>query len=209
MDSSTENAALTAWNEGDVYTAARLSCFRTRLWAQHGLHPAHQQRLPLAGQRGSPLGTPSNEAVRSYLIGLMTELAQMGFDEIVLDHFGYPTQADGSLSNLGQSEDNYPAGALDGGITDFLAQAAQALEPYGTKLSLHASADVLTGVDGSAGLTPAALNASVDRVWASGTRSDVLAALEGAGVVNAADRLVSLVDQLDPAAADAQAVWSE
>ena len=35
------------------------------------------------------------------------------------------------------------------------------------------------------------------------------AALEGAGVDNAADRLVSLVDQLDPAAVDAQAVWSE
>ena len=97
---------------------------------------------------------------------------------------------------------------LDGSAAQ-LAQAAQALEPYGTKLSLHASADVLTGTDGSAGLTPAALNASVDRVWASGTRSDVLAALEGAGVDNAADRLVSLVDQLDPAAADAQAVWSE
>lgn len=147
--------------------------------------------------------------MRSYLIGLMTELAQMGFDEIVLDYFGYPTQADGTLGNLGQSEDNYPAGALDGVITGFLAQAAQALEPYGTKLSLHASADVLTGADGSAGLTPAALNASVDRVWVSGTRSDVLSALEGAGVVNAADRLVSLVDQLDLAAAGAQAVWSE
>ena len=115
----------------------------------------------------------------------------------------------GPLGNLGQSEDNYPAGALDGVITGFLAQAAQALEPYGTKLSLHASADVLTGADGSAGLTTAALNASADRLWVSGTRSGVLAALEGAGVKNAADRLVSLVDQLDSAAADAQAVWGE
>ena len=112
----------------------------------------------------------------------MTELAQMGFDEIVLDYFGYPTQADGTLGNLGQSEDNYPAGALDGVITGFLAQAAQALEPYGTKLSLHASAGVLTGADGSAGLTPAALNASVDRVWVSGTRSDVLRGRRPGGV---------------------------
>lgn len=210
VDSGTVNAALTAWNEGDVYTVARLSCFRDEAL---GSNMDYTLRTS-SGYRWRDSGdlhwaTPSNEAVRSYLIGLMTELAQMGFDEIVLDHFGYPTQADGSLSNLGQSEDNYPAGALDGVITDFLAQAAQALEPYGTKLSLHASADVLTGADGSAGLTPAALNASVDRVWVSGTRSDVLAALEGAGVVNAADRLVSLVDQLDPAAADAQAVWSE
>ena len=210
VDSGTVNAALTAWNEGDVYTVARLSCFRDEALGSnmdYTLRTSSDYRWRDSGDLHWT--TPSNEAVRSYLIGLMTELAQMGFDEIVLDYFGYPTQADGTLGNLGQSEDNYPAGALDGVITDFLAQAAQALEPYGTKLSLHASADVLTGTDGSAGLTPAALNASVDRVWASGTRSDVLAALEGAGVDNAADRLVSLVDQLDPAAADAQAVWSE
>lgn len=210
VDSATVNAALTAWNEGDVYTVARLSCFRDEALGSnmdYTLRTSSDYRWRDSGDLH--WATPSNEAVRSYLIGLMTELAQMGFDEIVLDHFGYPTQADGTLGNLGQSEDNYPAGALDGVITDFLAQAAQALEPYGTKLSLHASADVLTGADGSAGLTPAALNASVDRVWASGTRSDVLAALEGAGVDNAADRLVSLVDQLAPAAADAQAVWSE
>ena len=210
VDSGTVNAALTAWNEGDVYTVARLSCFRDEALGSnmdYTLRTSSDYRWRDSGDLH--WATPSNEAVRSYLIGLMTELAQMGFDEIVLDHFGYPTQADGTLGNLGQSEDNYPAGALDGVITGFLAQAAQALEPYGTKLSLHASVDVLTGADGSAGLTPAALNASVDRVWASGTRSDVLAALEGAGVDNAADRLVSLVDQLDPAAVDAQAVWSE
>ena len=207
---ATVNAALTAWNEGDVYTVARLSCFRDEALGSnmdYTLRTSSDYRWRDSGDLH--WATPSNEAVRSYLIGLMTELAQMGFDEIVLDYFGYPTQADGTLGNLGQSEDNYPAGALDGVITGFLAQAAQALEPYGTKLSLHASAGVLTGADGSAGLTPAALNASVDRVWVSGTRSDVLSALEGAGVVNAADRLVSLVDQLDSAAAGAQAVWSE
>ena len=195
---------------GDVYTVARLSCFRDEALGSnmdYTLRTSSDYRWRDSGDLH--WATPSNEAVRSYLIGLMTELAQMGFDEIVLDYFGYPTQADGTLGNLGQREDNYPAGALDGVITGFLAQAAQALEPYGTKLSLHASADVLTGADGSAGLTPAALNASVDRVWVSGTRSDVLSALEGAGVVNAADRLVSLVDQLDSAAAGAQAVWSE
>ena len=210
VDSATVNAALTAWNEGDVYTVARLSCFRDEALGSnmdYTLRTSSDYRWRDSGDLH--WATPSNEAVRSYLIGLMTELAQMGFDEIVLDYFGYPTQADGTLGNLGQSEDNYPAGALDGVITGFLAQAAQALEPYGTKLSLHASAGVLTGADGSAGLTPAALNASVDRVWVSGTRSDVLSALEGAGVENAAARLVSLVDQLDSAAAGAQAVWSE
>ena len=40
-------------------------------------------------------------------------------------------------------------------------------------------------------------------------RDRLVRLLEGSGVENAADRLVSLVDQLDSAAADAQAVWGE
>ena len=53
----------------------------------------------------------------------------------------------------------------------------------------------------------------MEDVWmylvCDGDPAPVRSALEGAGVVNAADRLVSLVDQLDSAAAGAQAVWSE
>ena len=77
---------------------------------------------------------PSNQKVQDYLIGLMTELAQMGFDEIVLDHCGYPTQADGLLSNI-QYGDQTASQVMDA----FLAKAVQALEPYGTKLSLEVS----------------------------------------------------------------------
>ena len=210
VDSATVNAALTAWNEGDVYTVARLSCFRDEALGSnmdYTLRTSSDYRWRDSGDLH--WATPSSENVRGYLIGLMTELAQMGFDEIVLDHFGYPAQADGSLSNLGRSDSNYPEGALDAVITDFLAQAAQALEPYGTKLSLHASQDVLTGIDPSTGLTAAALNASVDRIWVSGTRIDVLTALEGSGVEQAEARLVSLVEQLDAGSSTPQAVWTD
>ena len=210
VDPSPVNAALTAWNEGDVYTVARLSCFRDEALGsnmEYTLRTSSDYRWRDSGDLH--WATPSSENVRGYLIVLMTELAQMGFDEIVLDHFGYPAQADGSLSNLGRSDSNYPEGALDAVITDFLAQAAQALEPYGTKLSLHASQDVLTGIDPSTGLTAAALNASVDRIWVSGTRIDVLTALEGSGVEQAEARLVSLVEQLDAGSSTPQAVWTD
>ena len=91
VDSATVNAALTAWNEGDVYTVARLSCFRDEALGSnmdYTLRTSSDYRWRDSGDLH--WATPSNEAVRSYLIGLMTELAQMGFDEIVLDYFGYP-----------------------------------------------------------------------------------------------------------------------
>ena len=210
VDSSTINGALTAWNEGDVYTAAKVSCFRDEALGsnmEYTLRTSSGYRWRDSGD--SHWASPSNAAVRDYLVGLMVELAQMGFDEIVLEDFGYPTQADGTLSNLQRGEDNYPEGALDTVVTDFLAQAAQALEPYGAKLSLHASADTFTGADAGTGLTVAALNASVERIWTEGAADELLAALEEAGVERAQERLVTLVEQPDASQSGAQATWPE
>ena len=203
-------AALTQWNQGDVYTAARLSCFRDEALGSsmdYTLRTSSDYRWQ--DGEGAHWTTPSNPAVQEYLIGLMTELAQMGFDEIVLEHWGYPTQADGSLSNLKTGEDNYPAGALAPVISHFLAQAAQALEPYGTKLSLAGEADVLAGSGAEPCLTADAVNAHVDRLWVPGDRSQVLSVLEAAGVENAGERTVSLAEALDPSSQAPQAVWNE
>ena len=208
VEPDAENAALAAWTRGDTYTAARLSCFRDEALGSNMSYTLRTSSgLRWRDNEEFHWATPSNQAVRDYLIGLMTELAQLGFDEIVLDHWGYPAQADGPLSNLQRSESNYPEGSLDSVITDFLAQAAQALAPYGTRLSLCASQEVLTEADPSTGLTTAALNANVDRIWVSGVREEVLSALEEAGVERAEERLVSLTAQLDPDAAAPQAVW--
>ena len=210
VDSATVNAALTAWNEGDVYTVARLSCFRDEALGSnmdYTLRTSSDYRWQ--DGEGAHWTTPSNPAVQEYLIGLMTELAQMGFDEIVLEHWGYPTQADGSLSNLKTGEDNYPAGALAPVISHFLAQAAQALEPYGTKLSLAGEADVLAGSGAEPCLTADAVNAHVDRLWVPGDRGQVLSVLEAAGVENAGERTVSLAEALDPSSQEPQAVWNE
>ena len=205
------SGALTQWLQGDVYAAARLSCFRDEaLGSQMDYTLRTSSDYRWQDGAGAHWTTPSNPAVREYLIGLMTELAQMGFDEIVLEHWGYPAQSDGPLDNLKHSEDNYPAAALDPVITDFLSQAAQALEPYGTRLSLAGAADMVSGVDFTTGLTAAASNTWADRLWVSGgSREEVTAALENAGIDNLAQRLVLLTGALDPASQGAQAVWSE
>ena len=137
--------------------------------------------------------------MQDYLVGLMVELAQLGFDEIVLEHWGYPAQSDGPLGNL-----QYPAGALEPVVTGFLARAASALESYDVRLSLAVSAGQLSGEDPGTGLTAEALNASVDRIWMDGNRTEALAALNASGVTGAEERLVSRSGTLWPRRAGRQ-----
>ncbi len=202
------NGQLSSWNQGGLYTAARLSCFRDEAL---GSNMAHTIRTS-SGYRwkdGSGLhwASPSDQEVQDYLIGLMVELAQLGFDEIVLEHWGYPSQSDGPLGNI-QAGNRYPAGELEPMVTGFLAQAASALEAYDVRLSLAVSAGQLSGEDPGTGLTPEALNASVDRLWMEGGRTEALAALNASGVTRAEERLVSRCGVLDPEETGAQAIWA-
>ena len=198
------NEQLSAWNQKEFYTIARLSCFQDEAL---GSNMAHTIRTS-SGYRwkdggGLHWASPSDQEVQDYLVGLMVELAQLGFDEIVLEHWGYPAQSDGPLGNL-----QYPAGALEPVVTDFLARAASALESYDVRLSLAVSAGQLSGEDPGTGLTAEALNASVDRIWMDGNRTEALAALNASGVTGAEERLVSRSGALNPDEAGAQAVWA-
>lgn len=66
----------------------------------------------------------------------------------------------------------------------------------------------LSGEDPGTGLTAEALNASVDRIWMDGNRTEALAALNASGVTGAEGRLVSRSGTLNPDEAVAQAVWA-
>lgn len=201
------NEQLAAWNQGGLDTIARLSCFRDEAL---GSSMAHTIRTG-SGYRWKDSGglhwaSPSDPEVRDYLVGLMVELAQLGFDEIVLEHWGYPAQSDGPLGNI-QAGDRYPAGELEAVAAAFLAQAAAALEPYDVRLSLAVSASQLSGEDPGTGLTAEALNASVDRIWMEGGRTEALEALNASGVTGAEERLVSRSGALDPEETGAQSIW--
>lgn len=140
------NDKLKSWNDGDVYTIARMSCFRDESVGGQMTYTLQT----VSGYRWKDheemhWSDPANQQVQDYLIGLMTELAEMGFDEIMLDHGGYPTQADGTQSNI-RYGDQSAAQVADA----FLARAVLALEPYGVKLSLAASEET----EGSGNLVP-------------------------------------------------------
>ena len=200
------NEVLRALNDTPgLYTVAQVSCLRDSALVREepGLSLHRVSGSPWLDESRQGWLDPAQPQVQSYLIGLCRELAQLGFDEIVLEHWGYPAQSDGPLGNL-----QYPAGALEPVVTDFLARAASALESYDVRLSLAVSAGQLSGEDPGTGLTAEALNASVDRIWMDGNRTEALAALNASGVTGAAERLVSRSGALNPDEAGAQAVWA-
>lgn len=76
----------------DIRLIAKMSCLDDSEYALANL----RQALPISGGAlwigagGSYWLNPSNEDVQDYLLGMMEELIDMGFDEILLDTFYFP-----------------------------------------------------------------------------------------------------------------------
>lgn len=104
---------------------------------------------------------PAKDLTRSYVISLAMECAQLGFDEILLEDFAYPTagklqKIDYSGNTLGKSE----------ALVMLLEQLRSALAPYGTRLSLLVTEELLqTGSNADSGQDLAVLLPLVDAVY--------------------------------------------
>ncbi len=131
----------------------------------------------------------SNQRARGYLTELCLELAGMGFDEILLEHAGYPDQ--GRVNGIAVNE-NYPAEGRDVQTAAFLRELSEKLEEAGAVLSVRPEEEAPD--DGAAsGVTPAALSGISGRVWL-GAEADAgawAAALTRAGMADASYRLVT------------------
>lgn len=159
------NLAIRELVEGDVYTIARVSCFRDHLLGWD----TDYALLTNSGYRWTSNDDlrwtcPAGEKVQDYLADICVELAQIGFDEILLADCGYPTADMGPLGWI-RKGDAYPAGSLDTVLGPFLAKLKEALEPYGTALSVTAFAPELMGESQTTGLTWENVLASCDHVW--------------------------------------------
>ena len=201
--------ALRQWNEGEVYTIARVCCFRDNS------APYYYNRMAL--RQGSnnwrdELGlrwlSPAQADAQAYIAGLCGELAALGFDEIVLEHFSFPVQ--GKLNRINRG-DSYDAGRFTAVLEDFLSQVERELEPYGTKLSLRVGRDTLAGAEDSSGVTPQLLERYASRVWVEddGQLPAPLDLLGQAGITGGADRLVSITGAQKPDSPVTQAVFPE
>lgn len=163
FQSGTANPSMDAikqWNQGELYTIAQFPCFRDDVVGRKMDHTLYT----VSGYRWMDGGdyhwaTPASEDVQDYYISLMVELAQLGFDEILLEHCGFPSQQDGSLGNV-----RYPSEDITVLMTQFLDKAAQALQPYETKLSIHTNYEVLQVGATETGLTASALSGTISHL---------------------------------------------
>ena len=147
--------------ESDKYAVARMNCFCDPAYAKGRPETAlttAQDQLWYDGS-GRAWLDPGNEETLAYFTALCRELADLGFDEILLDGFCYPTTGDLDALDL--------AGDLDKTAT--LAKFADALRkalPEDVALSV-----VLRGSMGQlgdeSGLT-AELLSSFDRIYMDG-----------------------------------------
>jgi len=101
---------------------------------------------------------PYSDTVRSYLLGIITELAEMGFDEILLDGFVCP---DSELLRFNKvmTQTPAPADALNS-LAFWLREQADTL---GIRLSVVLNRDALSGETVLMGQSPAAFANAFDR----------------------------------------------
>ena len=162
------NEAIQALCGGELYTIARVSCFRdnTAPYQRNSLSIKTYSGYNWRDSGNIRWMNPSNADARAYVAGVCGELAALGFDEIVLDYPAYPVQ--GRLENIRTGAD-YDAGAFSAVVSDFYSQVRAALADYPqVRLSIVTDSDtVLNGANPSSGQTSQLLSQKADRVWLS------------------------------------------
>lgn len=147
------NRAILTGNKSDgPHTVAAVACLRddALVWARPDLALRRASGSPWRDESGGGWLDPEKQEVQTYVIGLCRELADLGFDEIVLTHCRYPAGYDGT-------EDR------NVGLETFCRRVQRGLAEYPVLLSVEGAA----GEEGPAphsGQTLALL-ASFQRVW--------------------------------------------
>ena len=104
------NEAIQTLNGGELYTVARISCFRDNAlpWNDRALG-IHSNSGNWRDDESVRWSSPAVESVRTYVAQVCGELAGLGFDELLLDNCGYPTR--GTVSYI-KSDSNYDPNTL-------------------------------------------------------------------------------------------------
>ena len=165
------NEALRALNDTPgLYTVAQVSCLRDSALVREepGLSLHRVSGSPWLDESRQGWLDPAQPQVQSYLIGLCQELAQLGFDEILLTDCGFPTQGDlDSLRAVEEKEET---------LETFCHQLQGALADTPVTLSVMGQRDSVTA-DPVSGQTTALL-ATFGRVWTQAEDQETLAAFD-------------------------------
>ena len=157
------NVAIKALNQTErLYTIARVSCFKDHaLGGSRSLAITTNSGYLWAGTDGMRWISPTNPEAQEYLTGICVELAQLGFDEILLENAGYPDQGNLNWIKKGAAYDETQFAAV---ISAFYSQVAGALEEYGVKLSVVTTPEAMAGLDALTGQTPENLT-QLSHLW--------------------------------------------
>lgn len=202
------NDALKQWNDGEWYTIARVCCFRddSAPYFMNNL-ALRQGEYNWRDELGLRWLSPAHEAAQAYIAGLCGELAALGFDEIVLEQFHFPTR--GKVENINPG-DRYDSARFADELEELLGQVQQAVAPYGAKVSLRVGWDTLAGEESVSGVTAALLERYAHRIWVEedGSPPDPLELLRQAGITGGAERLVSVAAERGGGGEVTQAVFA-
>ena len=170
------NEAIRAMNgtEG-LYTAARISCLRDDALAKAfpSLALKRESGSLWRDREGHCWLDPTEPGVLSWCTGLCRELAELGFDEILLADCAFPTGE--GTEDLILPDD--PAAVLD----RFCRQLQKNLSDCSAALSIEGRTKN-GSLEPDSGQTPALLASFSGRVWAKETDSDALAAFSPSGI---------------------------
>ena len=175
---------------GDIYLIARVHCFRDHSLANAWVGSMLSKRGRVwYDYYGTGWSSPANQQAADYLTALCLELAEMGFDEILLDDVGYPCE--GELNAL-DTNDNRPEDRTVP-VAAFLQRLAGEMEGKDVRLSMYVYENVIPGGELYSGLTADVLAQNAGRVWLDKRvdRGYYESALSAAGLDNLTARVVA------------------
>lgn len=200
---ASNNDALKRWNEGEVYTIARVCCFRD----DSVPYSLNKQALRKGDynwrdELGLRWMSPAHEENQAYIAGLCGELAAMGFDEIVLEQWHFPVGGNTDKINQG---DRYDPAAFTERLEAFLGQVWESADSNSgglTTVSLRLTGGVLGEGSALSGVTPELLLQFSNRIWGDKESLSALPDLQDG-------RAVEVVPQAEEGRARFQAVIKE
>lgn len=175
LDTAAALAAVTAQEE--LYTIASMAClqdFKAANADVEGRGLKNTGGYIFYDGNNSLWLDPAKPSTREYVCALAKEIAELGFDELLLTDFGYPTV--GKINKINYNTDVPLANNLDLLLSDLHT----ALEPYDIVLSVEVPEAVIAeGPDPVSGLDLNRLAGRVDRIYAATApeRAETLAAL--------------------------------
>ena len=198
------NEALKQWNEGEVYTIARVCCFRDDS-VPYSLNKRALRKgnYNWRDELGLRWMSPAHEENQAYIAGLCGELAALGFDEIVLEQWHFPVG--GKTENITRG-DRYDPDAFTTQLESLLNQGVEAVSPYAanTEVSLRFTGDMLGEGSALSGVTPQLMLQYGNRLWCDPESRSVLFEVYPSSI--GSRRTVDIVPQADENRTSFQAV---